>query len=279
MKKAYIYKITSPSGKRYVGSTINIIKRKQSYGNITAKQQVKIYRSIKKYGWQAHKFEIIFVTTQEYMLTAERRLADYYNCLCSSNGLNLRLPKIGDVRCVSDETRAKISLASAGRRHSDETKAKLKLARNRRTVKPHTDETKKKISLKNKGRKPTTAAIQNSINTRRINGVSEETRKKLSLLHKGRVASEETRIKMSKYQKGKFVSEETRRKQSVLRKGRPMLENNYCLVRSRMVLNTEIGVYYESLTQAANSIHHISSRYLQRMLSGVCRNKSNFIYV
>lgn len=54
-----IYKITSPTGKVYIGSSIKISKRKNSYKNIRCKEQPKIYSSLKKYGWEKHVFEVI----------------------------------------------------------------------------------------------------------------------------------------------------------------------------------------------------------------------------
>ena len=55
----HIYKITSPKNKVYVGSTINIKKRFNSYRNLKCKTQVRLYRSFIKYGVENHKFEII----------------------------------------------------------------------------------------------------------------------------------------------------------------------------------------------------------------------------
>lgn len=53
-----IYKITSPTDRVYIGKTANFNKRKQSYERVR-KSQPLIYASIKKYGYENHKFEII----------------------------------------------------------------------------------------------------------------------------------------------------------------------------------------------------------------------------
>jgi len=53
-----IYKITSPSGRVYIGKTTNFKKRKQSYENVREDKPL-IYNSIKKYGIDHHNFEII----------------------------------------------------------------------------------------------------------------------------------------------------------------------------------------------------------------------------
>ena len=57
--KGYIYKITSPSEKIYVGQTINLESRLRIYKNLACKNQLRLYRSLVKYGWETHKFEIL----------------------------------------------------------------------------------------------------------------------------------------------------------------------------------------------------------------------------
>ena len=57
--KGYIYKITSPSGKIYIGQTNDIEKRKINYEKLLCKAQRLLYSSIKKYGWDNHKLEVL----------------------------------------------------------------------------------------------------------------------------------------------------------------------------------------------------------------------------
>jgi len=45
----YIYKITNPSGKIYIGQTTNIHIRKSKYKNSNCKNQTRLFNSIKKY--------------------------------------------------------------------------------------------------------------------------------------------------------------------------------------------------------------------------------------
>lgn len=54
-----IYKITSPSGKVYIGSAFNINKRWNVYKGLHCKQQPKLYNSLIKYGIKNHIFEIV----------------------------------------------------------------------------------------------------------------------------------------------------------------------------------------------------------------------------
>ena len=56
----YIYKITSPSGKIYIGKTNNLRNRICAYRNAQkSNTNTLIYTSIKKYGWDAHVFKVI----------------------------------------------------------------------------------------------------------------------------------------------------------------------------------------------------------------------------
>lgn len=57
-----IYKITSPSGKVYIGQAVNIERRKKQYIKPNSyKNSIgpKLYNSLVKYGWEAHKHELI----------------------------------------------------------------------------------------------------------------------------------------------------------------------------------------------------------------------------
>jgi group I intron endonuclease len=55
----HIYKITSPSGLIYIGKSINVKERFKKYKNGNVKTQIKICRSIQKYGWISHTWEVI----------------------------------------------------------------------------------------------------------------------------------------------------------------------------------------------------------------------------
>ena len=60
MNIGYVYLITSPSNRLYIGSTSNLKKRIYSYSNLNCKTQTKLYNSLKKYGWENHTFEVIW---------------------------------------------------------------------------------------------------------------------------------------------------------------------------------------------------------------------------
>ena len=54
-----IYKITSPSGKIYIGRSYRIKERWRSYKRMDCKDQNKLFSSFAKYGTDNHNFEII----------------------------------------------------------------------------------------------------------------------------------------------------------------------------------------------------------------------------
>lgn len=122
MNIGYIYKITNPNGAIYIGSTKNINRRKQDYKYLRCVKQIKIFRSLKKYGFENHKFEIITTCNLEEIFFYENYYCLVYDVLNSKN-LNLRIPNKDDnFISVSDETRIKIGLSQKGKKLSIEHK-------------------------------------------------------------------------------------------------------------------------------------------------------------
>ena len=56
----YIYKLTAPNGKIYIGQTTSIERRYSKYARGDCKDQKKLYNSILKYGWDSFQKGIIF---------------------------------------------------------------------------------------------------------------------------------------------------------------------------------------------------------------------------
>ena len=82
-----IYKITSPSGKIYIGQTTNYSKRHNAYKNHKCKGQPKLFASIEKYGFINHTIEIIKECQVEDLNYYERYYQEYYESVL--DGLNL----------------------------------------------------------------------------------------------------------------------------------------------------------------------------------------------
>ena len=124
---AGIYKIINPNGKVYIGQSINILRRKNTYKNFKQKSQPKIYNSLKKYGWENHIFEIIEECFIENLNEREIYWKQFY--LDNNNGdwsmvLFCNLYDNGNGP-LSEETKIKIGNANRGRKYSKEICEKI----------------------------------------------------------------------------------------------------------------------------------------------------------
>ena len=91
-----IYKITSPTGKIYIGQAVNIEKRMNQYSRIyNCKNQVKLFRSLIKYSFSKHIFEVVEECTIEVLNERERHWQDFYDVL-GDRGLNCKLTNTKD---------------------------------------------------------------------------------------------------------------------------------------------------------------------------------------
>jgi hypothetical protein len=130
-----IYKITSPSGKVYIGQSWTIELRLSKYKQTKWDKQRKLYCSFKKYGLENHKFEVV----HELPVDVEQEVLDRYEQLymdlyrdCGIELLNLR--EGGSRGKLSEESKKLMSDSrkgtnlghtfNNGRKHSYETKQK-----------------------------------------------------------------------------------------------------------------------------------------------------------
>lgn len=86
-----IYKITSPTGKIYIGQTTNLKLRIRDYKSKSykLKEKTKILNSLRKYGFDNHIFEII--EQVDISLGDEREIywINFYKSYNTTNGMNL----------------------------------------------------------------------------------------------------------------------------------------------------------------------------------------------
>jgi group I intron endonuclease len=167
MKIIGIYKITNPNGKIYIGQSINIKKRKGCYKRNQIPKQPRICNSIKKYGWEQHKFDIIEECSIDQLNKRETYWKQYYLNQVRGDWNLVLFCNLHDNGGgpMSDETKKKISLnrkgkgvginpkiseAKKGFKYSEESK-KLKSIISK--GKPKSIETKLKISLSHQGKK------------------------------------------------------------------------------------------------------------------------------
>ena len=235
-----VYKITNPDGEIYVGSTINLRARINTY-----KKELDLYPdrliniSFKKHGIENHIFEILEVDVPtENLHLREAQIGTFYNVL--ENGLNTKLPKIGAIGGYSEEYKEgrreyykHNTPAWAGRKGTQEERLRKSIAQMGKTL---SEETKRKISEALGGMKR-----------------SQETRERMSLAQKGKVVSEETRKRISDTQKGRSAS-----------------------WRHITILDSDTGIVYEKLKDAANAAG-VSEGTMSNYIAGKTKSVTRWI--
>jgi len=209
MKICGIYKITSPSGKVYIGQSVDCWKRHGAYKNHHCKKQAKLLASFEKHGFSRHKFEILHECTPCDLSSLEKYYVDLFQTFNSDRGLNIR-DGGGNRASISEEQKAKISKTMTGRKYDPERVEKTRLKNlGRKLTKEQIERKKLTASRWNLGRK-----------------ASPETRRRLSESHKGQVPwikgnshSDQTKQKLreassgpNNWTYGKPRDQETRRK-------------------------------------------------------------------
>lgn len=191
-----IYKLTSPSGKSYIGMTKDFAKRWKSHKSYSRSDspQTAIAKALKSFGYDNFSREIIgYATSFDELCELERNMIEFYQTMVP-NGYNLVSGGVG-CREFSEEVRLRMSQSQRRRKVSVETKMKMSKVRRGRPLSEHH---KLAISKAKKG-KPVLAL-------------------------QGRSRSEETKRLLSESQKGKFVSGLTRLRMSIAKKGKPWSE-------------------------------------------------------
>ena len=91
-----IYKITSPTGRIYIGQSIDIMFRWKTYNQKLKKNsQPRLYRSFLKHGVENHIFEIIEECEFDILDCRERHYQEVFDTI-SKNGLNCTITKCGE---------------------------------------------------------------------------------------------------------------------------------------------------------------------------------------
>jgi group I intron endonuclease len=120
--KSGVYKITSPNGKIYVGSSRNLDKRIEKYRNIRDIRQPLLKESLKTYGFENHVLEIIEKDLNEKELHKSERKHGVEFDVLGINGLNCILPSDGENPSLYRE---ELILKFSSRKHTLETRKKM----------------------------------------------------------------------------------------------------------------------------------------------------------
>lgn len=197
MIEGVIYRYKSPSGKYYIGQTIDEKDRRRAFLTYNAQYGgIKIDNARRKYGPDNFEYTVLIKITgdnseevKNYLNILEEGFIKMYDSF--KNGYNSTTG--GDSRILSEESRKILSEAHKGQ---------ITWMKGKK----HTEESKRKMSESLKGMKAWNKGIP----------MSEEQKKKLSDAHKGKTT----------WMKGKKHSEETRRKISESNKGKHWIVRN-----------------------------------------------------
>ncbi len=174
----YIYKITNPSGKIYIGKTTDLPSRISKYKYLNCKNQTRILASLIKYGWTNHTFEVIdtILVFDDNLDILEMYYIDLYNSFIF--GLNCTLGGDGqNSRVCSQTTREKMKNSQLGKKQSIETI------------------TKRVQSLR--GQKRSQEFRDNQRNNRLGITMSEETKEKLRQINLGKASPNRVSSKLT----------------------------------------------------------------------------------
>jgi group I intron endonuclease len=185
-----IYTIENEKGSIYVGQSVDLERRFRTYKKLNCKSQIKLYRSLLKYGFENHTIRIVDICDVDNLNIRERHYQDLFSSV--NKGLN----------CKATTTKSKSGYLS------DETKKRMS-----DSGKLMTEETKRKISESNKGKK-----------------MSDSAKLKMSISKKGVKLSETHKMKISKATKGRVHSVESKKKMSISKKGMPTDIKNRAII-------------------------------------------------
>lgn len=255
-----IYKIESPSGKVYIGQSVDIDSRWKKYQALNCDNQTKLLNSFSKYGVDSHTFEILEECVESKLNERERYWQDYYNVV--SDGLNCRLTETTDKSGrLSEETKNRIGNANRGRVHSEQSKLNMS--------KPKSDSSRMGKYNRNGKLNPFYGKTH-----------SEETKAKIREKRKKQIITEETKQKISEALLGREVSDDTKRKISNSNKGKPKPESMKIKFGRPVLQYTLDGEFikeYYSSQEAADKLG-VGKLSIYNAASGRSKTSSGYVW-
>lgn len=193
-----IYRIVClATGKPYIGSAINLAKRKREhlhYLRKNAHHSITLQRAWDKHGEENFAFEVIELVLPMFLLEREQYWLDTLKPF-GENGYNIN----SDARSRmgmrhTTETRERLRQANLGKTYGEETKRKHSEAGKRRT---QSEAAREKVRLANIGQKRSAEARESMRKAQLGKKQSEATIEKRRLVQMGRIHTPETRAKNS----------------------------------------------------------------------------------
>lgn len=232
----YVYKHTAPNGKVYIGQTCQNSEARFGSGGYRYKGCTLFYNAIQKYGWDNFEHEILFQgLTQDEANKKEIELIE--KCRSNEREFGYNLQAGGNNGSPSEETRIRISNSHIGKCLSEETKKKISLAR---TGQKDSDETRKKKSESHKGKH-----------------LSDETIKKLSEKGKQRTDVQERGRQCGYSNRGRKHTAEAKKHMS--ESSNPINHKRVLCVDTNVVYNSlseaasDTGVWRQNIGKVCNN--------------------------
>lgn len=248
-----IYKITSPSGKVYIGQSRHILIRWRDHKR-DKKAKSKVFYSFKKYGADAHEFDIV----HELPVGIEQIILDQYEQLymdfyadCGIELLNIK--GAGSRGKISHETRNKLSISLKGKTPWNKG-IKTNLAPWNKGVVgvvKFSEATRKKISEKNMGHK-------NNLGR----PMCDKTRLAIAIAVKGCKLSEDHKNKI------RIARTERPNRGGVKNKGKVRTSENRLKISESLKKRTDNkGSYHNMAILNEEQVLQIRSKYIPRIYS------------
>lgn len=221
MGESGIYSIEHiESGKKYIGSAINVSTRMSEHllrlKNNKHKNK-KLQNAWNKHGNDAFVFSVIELVSNDMLIAREQYWIDATKAATRS-GYNIA-PQAGSTFGfkMSAASKAKIAAARKGFVFTKEQRAKMRASR---LGKKHTEATRHKLSIARKKRSITTATIEKMRVSLTGKKASAATRQKMSEAHKGLKRSASSIEASASAHRGAKRSDESRTKMAAAQKNR-----------------------------------------------------------
>ena len=128
MSVAHLYKITNKLTDEYYIGKHNGLDQKKSNGQLYWGSGDRIRNQVKKHGADNFTYEILVISTPEYIYELEEKMVTLNLIESDNKCLNLMGGGYG-AKYTSEETKKKISLKNSGKIRSEEAKEKIRIAR------------------------------------------------------------------------------------------------------------------------------------------------------